>query len=177
MSSAIEAIKQIEQTCADDYNALSDKAKEALRRHCVLHEMKMIDYVSKINSPIEQLLAVELQLYQSLYSDWFKRYDEYANIDEIATQRVVVVNGIKYRVDFMARCYANDKLHFFAIECDGHEFHEKTKEQVRKDKQRERALLTQGITVIRFSGSEIWNDAAGCAKEAYEIMEQVIFNS
>ncbi|MFS0560104.1 DUF559 domain-containing protein [Terribacillus sp. 179-K 1B1 HS] len=175
MSSAIETIKQIEKTHEDDYNTLSDKAKKALYRHCTLHEMKMIDYMSKIDSPIEQLLAVELQLYQSLYSDWFKRYDEYANIDEIATQREVVVKDKHYRVDFMVRCYAKDKLHFFAIECDGHEFHEKTKEQVRKDKQRERALLSKGIKVIRFSGSEIWNDAAGCAKEAYEIMEQVIF--
>lgn len=43
------------------------------------------------------------------------------------------------------------------VECDGHEFHEKTKFQAARDKARDRALVRQGFRVFRLSGSEIWN--------------------
>lgn len=56
-----------------------------------------------------------------------------------------------------------------AIECDGHAFHEKTKDQVAKDKARERAIVEAGYVVIRFSGSEIWNDPMACASQAFII--------
>jgi very-short-patch-repair endonuclease len=58
----------------------------------------------------------------------------------------------------------------WAIECDGHDFHEKTKEQARRDKQRERAILGAGYTVIRFTGSEIHQDPYKCAQEVYSLI-------
>jgi very-short-patch-repair endonuclease len=51
------------------------------------------------------------------------------------------------------------------VECDGHDFHEKTKEQARRDKKRDRTLLANGFHVMRFTGSEIWQDAEACVKE------------
>jgi very-short-patch-repair endonuclease len=39
------------------------------------------------------------------------------------------------------------------VECDGHDFHEKTKQQVTKDNRRERELQIAGWHVFRFSGS------------------------
>ena len=59
-----------------------------------------------------------------------------------------------------------------AVECDGHNFHEKTKTQVAHDKKRDRVLQSVGLRVFRFSGSEIWADAIGCAKEVYAQMEK-----
>jgi hypothetical protein len=53
------------------------------------------------------------------------------------------------------------------VECDGHDFHEKTKEQVRRDKQRDRGLALAGFTVLRFAGSEIHKDPMACAQEIY----------
>ena len=41
------------------------------------------------------------------------------------------------------------------VECDGHGFHEKTKEQARRDKARDRDLHAMGCPVIRFTGSEL----------------------
>lgn len=41
------------------------------------------------------------------------------------------------------------------IECDGHDFHEKTKEQATKDKRRDRELQKQGYSILRYSGSDI----------------------
>ena len=52
------------------------------------------------------------------------------------------------------------------IECDGHDFHERTKEQARRDKQRDRFLQSMGMPVFRFTGSEIWRAPFHCASEA-----------
>lgn len=52
-----------------------------------------------------------------------------------------------------------------AIECDGHNFHERTKEQAQRDKSRDRALQTAGYKVLRFTGSEIYRKPMDCARE------------
>jgi len=70
-----------------------------------------------------------------------------------------------YRIDLLMVCGREAiHRHAFAIECDGHEWHEKTKEQVARDKLRDRRLVMVGITPIRFSGSEIHRDAASCVE-------------
>ena len=51
------------------------------------------------------------------------------------------------------------------VECDGHDYHERTKEQARKDKQRDRYFQGRGYKVLRFTGSEIWADPDACASE------------
>jgi hypothetical protein len=53
----------------------------------------------------------------------------------------------------------------FIIEADGHDFHEKTKEQAKRDKIRDRHLIQEGYTILHFTGSEIWNDSDGVMKE------------
>jgi|SRR5665213_3295104 len=49
------------------------------------------------------------------------------------------------------------------VECDGHEWHERTKEQAKSDKQRDRQLQAHGYVVFRFTGSEIYEDPDACA--------------
>ncbi len=56
------------------------------------------------------------------------------------------------------------------VECDGHEFHEKTKSQAARDKARDRALVSQGFRVFRLSGSEIWNHPGATAYEVGKAM-------
>ena len=51
------------------------------------------------------------------------------------------------------------------VECDGHEFHEKTREQAKKDKSRDRDLLSRGYPVMRFTGSEIYRAPLKCAEQ------------
>lgn len=53
-----------------------------------------------------------------------------------------------------------------AIECDGHDFHERTPEQAQRDKSRDRFLSEQGWIVLRFTGREITRDARSCALQA-----------
>ena len=67
-----------------------------------------------------------------------------------------------------------------AIELDGHNFHEKTKEQVIRDKRRERAILQAGIkdnlSVLRFAGTEIVRDCSRCIKEIIAFVEKMRTN-
>ncbi len=76
---------------------------------------------------------------------------------------------LKYRVDFGLFVYAEGKELKLAIECDGHDFHEKTKEQAAHDKKRDRAITAEGYRMFRFTGSEIWRDALGCADEVCKV--------
>ena len=54
-----------------------------------------------------------------------------------------------------------------AVECDGHEFHEKTPKQAAHDRKRDRYIALHSIPVLRFTGSEISRDAYACAEEAH----------
>lgn len=70
-----------------------------------------------------------------------------------------------YRLDFAIILAGPLYMARLAVECDGHEFHSKTKEQAAHDRMKDRALATAGWPVLRFTGSEIARDAEACAKE------------
>jgi len=54
------------------------------------------------------------------------------------------------------------------VECDGHDFHEKTKQQASSDRRRDRELQAAGFPVFRFTGSDVWNRPIECAAEVVE---------
>jgi hypothetical protein len=58
------------------------------------------------------------------------------------------------------------------IECDGHDYHERTKEQAAHDRARDREMQRLGYLVLRFTGSEIWRDPIGCALVALQTVDQ-----
>lgn len=68
----------------------------------------------------------------------------------------------KYRVDFLLALGIPKPLagglvvKHFIIECDGHDFHEKTKQQAASDKARDRFLQSLGYPVFRYTGSEVF---------------------
>lgn len=89
----------------------------------------------------------------------------------------------EYRVDFVISAWTAsgrvyDRTHGFlsgeprwrklVVECDGHDFHERTKEQAASDRSRDRALNALGYDVFRFTGSELWRDPWECAEQVYE---------
>ena len=84
-----------------------------------------------------------------------------------------------YRVDFFisnqeGNLKESEKSRI-VIECDGHDFHEKNKEQVKRDKRRDRFLQSQGFTVFRYSGSEIWENAEKLADEIESFIVNKIY--
>ncbi len=71
----------------------------------------------------------------------------------------------KARVDFkLSYLELNRREVDLPVECvvevDGHAFHEKTKKQAQRDKERERAITGTGLPVLRFTGSEVWASPA-----------------
>ena len=107
-------------------------------------------------SPIERLLLEAFDMIRT--KDLNTIYDYYL---------IPQVEIGKYRVDFeLINPYKK-----IVVECDGYDFHQKTKEQVKKDNQRERDLKKLGYEVVRFSGSEIFEDAEKCVKDLIDIMK------
>lgn len=75
----------------------------------------------------------------------------------------------KYRVDFLVTAnYSNDKI---IIECDGHDFHEKTKEQAKHDKEKDRYLTSLGYKILHYTGSEIYNDFCHIEHELFKMLD------
>jgi very-short-patch-repair endonuclease len=81
-------------------------------------------------------------------------------IGRLHFQHPVSFGRRNYRLDFAL--FGKDFDISIAIECDGHDFHEKTKEQAARDKARERDLVGAGWLVLRFAGSELWRDPEAC---------------
>lgn len=55
------------------------------------------------------------------------------------------------------------------IECDGHDYHERTKEQAAHDRKRDRSMVEAGLLVLRFTGSEIWRNPFACAEQVLNL--------
>lgn len=90
---------------------------------------------------------------------------------------VTTARGNRYRIDFLLEPCYDDKVWFdargyewplIAVELDGHDFHERTKEQVEYRNQRDRDLQADGWIVLHFSGSELVREPERCVTEAYE---------
>lgn len=140
--------------------------------------------VEQIGSPIEKLMLYALwsrgvwrarmefwdYAHGSISDEMLRRFARKAVVaDKTFMFTSVLVQQMPvgpYRADFgIVAATSNDRSLVVAVECDGHDFHEKTKEQVAKDKARDRAFVERDIRVFRFSGAEIWRDAGECADQ------------
>jgi very-short-patch-repair endonuclease len=87
---------------------------------------------------------------------------------ELWLQVPIEANGRKYRLDFALVMRRNDGLRVFVdVELDGHDFHERTKEQAERDKTRDRDLQSIGWQVARFPGSQVYRDPSAVAHEVF----------
>lgn len=100
----------------------------------------------------------------------------YASASGVARQCIVAPQFpiAEYRVDFCLLFCGDDADVAFhlVVECDGHEWHERTPRQAGRDKARDRAIQAAGFQVLRFTGSEIWADALKCASEVFNVAER-----
>lgn len=80
-------------------------------------------------------------------------------------------NDLPYRADFVVGGdYETENGLTLIVECDGHDYHS-SKEQIKKDNERQREIENLGYTFIRFSGSEIYNDVEKCVEETFKKIE------
>ena len=79
---------------------------------------------------------------------------------------------LDWKVDFYFTVRSeHGPISTLVVECDGHDFHERTKEQAKRDRDRDRRLQDAGHRVYRFTGSEIYRNAFGCAKQVLKWAE------
>jgi hypothetical protein len=77
---------------------------------------------------------------------------------ELWPQLQVAAGGREYRIDLAMWIRHGRNSVAVAVELDGHDFHERTKEQAEADKRRDRDLQAIGWRVVRFTGSQVLRD-------------------
>ena len=167
-SRAIVILRQRADHCAAALRKLG------LSEEGALHEVKKAlarDPLASCESPIEKFMMASL-----LFEDWYPF---------LTIPAVVLHPGEKlppagdliiapqfplgpYRLDFLIMGHddaGNQK--WVNVECDGEEYHQHniTMAQYQAHRDRDKFVRWCGIEVIRFPGSNIWNDAKGCAEE------------
>jgi hypothetical protein len=140
-------------------------------------------------SPVEQILIA------ALFARWnpevnlrFKRLQchlsaNYPAWDGVFTvcvepqRTVTTLMDDKYRTDIyiyitrFRRIEESDtnsrwpELARLVVEVDGHDYHERTKEQASYDKKRDRDLALEACRVIRFTGSDVFRNPEQCAED------------
>lgn len=134
---------------------------------------------------------IEVQLLRAMFISWYDRISGFvlqlrvndvllldANKDAPANIPRLVVS-IQHRIapytaDFaLSVNYSHKASGLVVVECDGHEFHHATKEQADHDSKRDRYMTKMGIRVMRFTGSQIYQDAKGCVKEIQTLLLQL----
>lgn len=120
---------------------------------------------SQISSPIERVMYAVLR-------------DEFNSCLSSGTAKLEPQKKFgRYTVDFYLSYVTGTGLAEFVIECDGHDYHERTKEQAVHDKKRDRYFTEKGYIVLRFTGSEIYKDYRNLTSSIWSIIvkkDQVI---
>ena len=77
----------------------------------------------------------------------------------------------RYRADFVASFFEGTDLKISTVvECDGHDYHHATKEQVDRDNKKSSAIQEAGYSIMRFSGSRLYRDSYECASEVVSFL-------
>lgn len=148
-------------------------------RFTIEHTIKRM--MAACESPIERVLVAALieETYDmGINRCWWSNNNEYFGKEPTRSwdwHGYVQPKAGAYRLDVglsvPVTTLDGGKNLLFAIECDGHDFHERTKQQAARDKQRDRDLQVAGFRIIRFTGSEIWSDAQECAGQVLQVVE------
>lgn len=156
------------ETLLETFEKLPYKAKLLVIDHNDFNIVEDIDmYINYINSPIEKIFITAFLIYCKAFNkDVF-----------IEPQIEIMCNKKLYIVDFEIKydemCNPSLKKDFnLAIECDGYDFHQKTKKQVEYDNKREYDLKMAGYQILRFSGSEIYNNPYECINRLFNYLEE-----
>jgi very-short-patch-repair endonuclease len=115
----------------------------------------------EIRSPVEQIFLMEWR---------YLEMDRKHNVT-IKPQTQMTVAGSTYRIDFVVTW--PEQKQKLAIEIDGHEFHEKTKQQAARDRARERSIVREGYTIMRYTGSEVFANPRKCVQEVASLIGQL----
>lgn len=165
-------MKQIQEyeLILDIFDSLPRKAKILILENDrfnkeLIHNIGLALAYPKIESPIEKIFLTAF-----LICDKYNIY--------IDPQTKIKCGDNTYYADFTITYdhYVNHMFHEnfkLVIECDGYEFHQKSKKQVEYGNKREYDLKMEGYEILRFSGSEIYNQPIQCVKKVFDYISKV----
>lgn len=151
------------------FNALLTEIVEDIKNIAV---MDVEDMLGRCESPIERRLAIALAFMRPdggylFRVGWHPDFYVHPQFD-----------CGPYRLDFaiMSKDASGITDVFkIAVECDGHDFHERTKAQAAHDKRRDRYFTLNGWHVLRFTGAEIWRDPRACVEQISQLIVRRTF--
>ena len=138
--------------------------------------------INLCQSPIERILLVNLLFAEWAWCDW-RGVDvhDYTMPGDMRPSTVTLAPQYpcgKYNIDIAVLIkWRGDETLCIAVECDGHDFHEKTAAQAAHDKRRDRELQKAGYFVFRFTGSEIVRDSKRVAREIAKFADNWIWKA
>lgn len=165
----------------DEFNNLPDRAKslwfEWLWNCAISDNVSPAFFLVEVGletegckSPIEQIFCLAYNIYS------FEHYDQDFS-DGLCIERqykIESVSGKNYIADFYIHHeFAKIGSKGVVIECDGHDYHKLTKEQVEHDNDRDFDIKATGYDIIHFSGSQIFKSPMKCAEKAYEYFKSI----
>lgn len=122
-------------------------------------------------SPIEKLFYFAFSLYRFVKGNADREFEKYLCIE--SQYEIQRTTGKKYFADFyLTHEYMESEKHGLIIECDGHDFHEKTKQQVVYRNNRDLELKKMGYDILHFSGSQIYQNPIKCASDVYNYFRE-----
>lgn len=132
-------------------------------------EVRHDDLAAYCESPIEALFATAFLSFCAMRSDpavFVKGDAPAAPHARWYIRPQVTLLG--YRVDFVIGVFpiVEADKRILIVECDGHEFHERTPEQAARDRSRDRQFQSEGIKIFRFTGREIHRQPIQCVADA-----------
>lgn len=162
------------------FEKLCDKAKNivfnALGQYETMQYFVVMDLPDELldMTPIEQIFYVCKDIY-----DMYVTHHKGTTLDFLS-QEYVKANGKTYKVDFCVETFVNNSDEYYfnkpiLIELDGHDYHS-TKEQRNRDYERENNLKLAGYHIMRFTGSQVYNEPFSCVEKVYKYANQLVKN-
>jgi len=158
---------------------LSEKSKEIASEfyEWTITELKMYatEFEHPMLSPIEQLFFIEwFSRDYRVHTKEENRFGLTPQFQDESTGKYI----IDFKISFIDYIINTDLQYKFSekalmqieepklgVELDSHQWHEKTKEQAQRDKERERFLIKNGWKLLRFTGREVYKNPEKCLNE------------
>lgn len=132
-----------------------------------------VSEADQTKSPIEAIFFI---WWQAMQIGEFGRGD---GLELSSQHEYTCRNGRKYVLDFHITPYDTDmwleghtcgmEFKRIGVEMDGHDFHERTKDQVALRNERDRDLLADGWHLLHYSGSELYRDPRRVVAEVFDV--------
>lgn len=149
---------------------LTPEVEEQIKSNLNIGFSQLKESLIDCESPIEQMLSIELKNLHLENSIYFNPNLEIVGFEK---QCEIECGENKYRVDFLIPVIFYKNIYrCYIVECDGYEFHQKTKEQVENDYIRQRNIEMKGYRIIKFTGSEVFKDANNCVTEILKYIQK-----